>query len=114
MPITHKIENNICVVSIEGDFNLYSATETINHTKTMAEDEQIQGMILNLKKVRHLDSEGIGIIASLAKQFLGRQKKFTLCEFGWEIANLLTISGLDKVIPFYFSEEEALVEIQKN
>ncbi len=113
MPTTHKIENNICIVSLDGDVTLHSASEIMNYTKILTQNEDIQGMILNFKKVGHLDSEGISIIASLAHQFLGQQRKFALCEFGWEITNLLTLSGLDKLIPFYFSEKEALEGIQK-
>ncbi len=113
MSITHRIENNICIVYLTGNIVEEVTSEIKTTIENLAQDRDVHGLVINLKQVDFLSVSGVGVIWAITNTFKAIKKQLVLCQLDWEIIKLLTYVRLDKAIPFYFSEEEALADIQQ-
>ncbi len=108
MELEHHIENNICTISIEGKLVHHTVAEVKTYAKPLFTYDVIQGVILNLEKVSFLDSTGIGIIIFLFREFEKQKVPLVVCQIQESIFQILQMAGLDRMVKFFSTEEEAL------
>ncbi len=78
MICTHRIEDGVCVVSIEGNIALDGVNEAKAYLKPHLDDAGVQGLVINFDKVNFIDSSGIGLIVSIFKTMQQKEGKFAL------------------------------------
>ncbi len=111
MQLSHRIENDVCIVAIEGNIALDGVSDVKSYVKPFLEDEAVQKIIINFEKVNFIDSSGIGLIVSIFKTLQQRQAKLALCSLSNKNNEIFNMTRLDKILNIYGSEDEALKNI---
>lgn len=107
MNITHELKENYLQVFFEGDLALDGVYQAERYLDRLFETPDWDGMLINLKDTRYIDSQGISLIIVTYRQLTEEGKKFILCNLDKEQSTLLKSLAIDKVIPLSNSEEEA-------
>ncbi|MDH4224117.1 MAG: STAS domain-containing protein [Deltaproteobacteria bacterium] len=113
MVLTHRMENNICVVSIEGNIALDGVNEAKTYLKPHLEDTAIKGILFNFEKVNFIDSSGIGLIVSIYKTMQQRDSRFGLCNLSKKNEEIFTITRLNKILDIFPSVQEGISSMSK-
>lgn len=108
MIFSNRIENNICVISVEGNIALDGVNEAKTYLKPHMENQDIRGILINFEKVNFIDSSGIGLIVSVFKAMQQREGKFGLSNLSKKNEEIFTITRLNKILDIYSSESDAL------
>jgi anti-anti-sigma factor len=67
------------------------------------------GMVIaDLSEVGYVSSAGLRVLLKAAKQARGFGGRFVLCGLRSSVLEVFEISGLDKVMPIFLSQDEAL------
>ena len=72
------------------------------------EDGENKGIILNCSKVKFIDSSGLGIIVSIYKTLIKRERKFALSCLDSKTMEIFTLTKLDKILTLAESDEAAI------
>ncbi|MBF0287619.1 MAG: STAS domain-containing protein [SAR324 cluster bacterium] len=108
MKLSHRTKNNICIVSI-GEKVLQENTEELgNYIFDLLQTKKPRGILINLGKAVELDSSGIGIIVSFFKTAQKEQIGFAVCRLTGLVAKAFKVTLLDRILPVYEKETEAL------
>ncbi|MBF0287315.1 MAG: anti-sigma factor antagonist [SAR324 cluster bacterium] len=108
MELEHLVENNICTVSIQGKLVHHTVSKVKVYSQSLLKYDMLKGVVLHLGKVSFIDSTGIGIIIFLFREFEKQRVQLVVCEAEASIFQILQMAGLDRMIPFYSTEEAAL------
>lgn len=74
-------------------------------------DEEVKGIVLNLKLINIIDSVAVGLLVSRFKTAQKKEVALKFCELQPAIKRLLSLADLDKWLEIYESEEEAIEAI---
>lgn len=108
MIFSHKIENSICVVAIEGNIALDGVNEAKAFLKPHIENTEIKGIVINFEKVNFIDSSGIGLIVSIFKTMQQKEGKFAITNLSKKNEEIFTITRLNKILDIFPSDAEAI------
>jgi anti-sigma B factor antagonist len=91
---------------------IYNATgklslETVNEFITKMRAETAQYLVLNLGGVSFLDSAGVGALVSLFVSRRNHGKVFALAALSQQSSAVVTVAGLQNLLPVYKTVEEA-------
>ena len=111
MQLSHRTENNICILSIEGNIALDGVSDVKSYIKPFLDDQAVQGVVINFEKVNFIDSSGIGLIVSVFKNLQQRGAKLTLCQLSHKNQEIFNMTRLDKILKICESEEDAIADI---
>ncbi|HMP03637.1 MAG TPA: STAS domain-containing protein [Gemmatales bacterium] len=75
---------------------------------SLVDDRGINKIVLNFMKVDYLSSFMIGKLVTLNKKVTAAKGKLALCCIDAKIADIFTITGLNKVFKMFKEEHEAL------
>jgi len=92
---------------LSGEVDAYTAPQ---FREQMAEAEQAgpKGVIVDLRKVKYLDSTGLGVMMGGAKRAREREGRLAVICTNEHILRILTISGLAELIAIVPDEAKAL------
>ena len=111
MVLSHKIENGICVVSVEGNIALDGVNEAKTYLKPLLEDSSVKGMLINFERVNFIDSSGIGLIVSVFKTLQQRDAKFALSNLSKKNEEIFTITRLNKILDIHKDEAAGIAAL---
>ena len=114
MILSHRIENEICIVSINGKLIQDKAREFRTYFTPFLEDTAFEAIVIDFKSVNHIDSTGLGVMMFLGKQLKGNQKKLALCRLNTLIDDAFKMTRLDSFFDIYPTLEKALMSFQKH
>jgi anti-anti-sigma factor len=80
---------------------------------TVAADLSLDALVLNMADIEYFGSRFLGIMAALAKKLGARDCPFVLCRMRPEPLHAFTVCNLDRIIPHYASESQALKAVAK-
>ncbi len=110
MEFSHRIQNNVLILSLSGEITEDEVENIIKKVSAFA--EKTSGIVVDLEKIRHLDSMGIGILALMYGESEKLRKKLVLCNPSEMVFEVLILSGIDKLINICASLEEALEDFK--
>jgi len=108
MIFSHRVEDNICLVSIEGNIALDGVNEAKAFLKPHIEDPAIKGIVINFEKVNFIDSSGIGLIVSIFKTMQQKEGKFAITNLSQKNEEIFSITRLNKILDIFPTEGEAI------
>ncbi len=73
--------------------------------------EKAPGVVIQLRKVPFLDSEGLGAIVRVRQAVAQRGGRIALAGAGDNIRRLLTVAKLTEILPTYDQEAEAVAAV---
>ncbi len=94
------LEHNVLKLSLAGRLDL-EGVNTIDDTFTQMIAYPTQAVLIDMQKVNFLASFGIRLLLINAKALYNRGGKMALYNVEPNIAKVLEISGLDKLIPVH-------------
>ena len=114
MEIDHRREDNICIVSINGNLDLHSFGVFQSYMLPFIEDQTIKGVALNFTKVEFLDSSGIAHVVATFRSLEKRGAKLAIYNMRQKYNRMFKMMGLDKACNLQETEEEFLINLKGN
>lgn len=108
MRIKHNIDNNICIITIDGNIALEGVGEVKSYVKPFLQDGAVKAILINFERVEFIDSSGIGLIVSIYKTLQQRQAKLLLCHLSKKNNEIFNMTRLDKILSIHPTQEDAI------
>ncbi|MBF0287696.1 MAG: STAS domain-containing protein [SAR324 cluster bacterium] len=112
MNLSYRIEDNICIISIAGDCIYKRTFELVVYASKLLDDFSPRALILNLSDTESMDSTGLGSISSAFKTAQKKQMGFAICHMNSLVLEMFEAISLDKIIPNYATEAEAIASLE--
>ncbi|MCI5641586.1 anti-sigma factor antagonist [Chlamydia suis] len=97
---------NIFIVSLKGDLDAVTVPSLEDFLTKTVEKGRVN-ILLNMEKVFYMSSAGLRLLLSLAKLTKNRNGKLCICCLRDEVADIIRVAGLDKVIAIRKAEQES-------
>ncbi|MBF0287993.1 MAG: STAS domain-containing protein [SAR324 cluster bacterium] len=107
MILSHRIENNICIVELRNDLILDKVYELPSEISAILNKVTPAALVINLKHVTHIDSAGWGALITLSKK-TKLPKGVAICQFSNDILGIPFQAKFSKIIPTFQTEQEAI------
>ncbi len=112
MIFSHRVEGEVCVISIEGNIALDGVNEAKSFLKPHIENPDLKAIVINFEKVNFIDSSGIGLIVSIFKTIQEKSGQFAITNLSPKNEEIFSITRLNKILSIYPAEAEALSAIK--
>lgn len=96
MTIKLKKNDNIYVIELDGELDLYS-TYKVKTLYTKMAEKGIRSIILDLENLGYLDSSGLGSIIYIFSNLKKLGGKMSICHLNGSPKNLIQMTRLDKL-----------------
>ena len=111
MKISHTLDDNICILELDGDILWAEAPNLPKYLDTVLETESVKGLVINLKQVSAIDSGGIGAILSIQKHFAGLKYPCVLCHLSTRVRDIFHFTKLQDLFRVHSTVEDALASL---
>jgi anti-anti-sigma factor len=112
MIFSHRIENDACIVAIEGNIALDGVNEAKAFLRPHLENPAVHNLVINFDKVNFIDSSGIGLIVSIFKTMQQKEGKLALTNLSQKNLEIFTITRLNKILEIFPTEQDALAKVR--
>ncbi|MBF0288519.1 MAG: STAS domain-containing protein [SAR324 cluster bacterium] len=113
LKITHKIEDSICLLRIEGQLISDSVEELRKYTDNLLEDKSFHSLLVNFDETEWVDSHGIGVFLEIFRKFQQEKRDLALCHLNDSLSELFAMTFIDTFISIYSTPQEALEKLKK-
>ncbi len=113
LKITHQIEDNICILRIEGQLISESVDDLKQYTDELLENKGFHALLVNFENTEWVDSHGIGVFIEIFKKFQQDQLGLALSNLNDSLSELFGMTFLDTFISIYSNQEEAMTNLRK-
>jgi anti-sigma B factor antagonist len=96
--------DSLTIIKASGKLSL----ETVNEFVSKMRAETANNLVLDLSAVSFLDSAGVGALVSLFVSRRNQQKTFSLAALSPQSTAVVTVAGLQNLLPVYKTVEEAV------
>ena len=112
MDINKRTKDDIIILDITGEIDLYNAPEIKDIINKLIE-EQKYNVIINLEKVSYIDSSGIGALISSLSNLKKYQGGLKIINVYASVRKVFELTKLTSFFEIFDSEEDALVSFNK-
>jgi anti-sigma B factor antagonist len=95
---------NLAIYQLKGKLSL----ETVNEFLPTSRAEAAKNVVLDMSGVNFLDSAGVGSLVSLFVSRRNQGKTFSLAALGPQAQAVVTVAGLQNLLPIYKTVDEAV------
>lgn len=107
--VSGEIVDHALVVSVEGELDLHTAPEFKHYIdKKLSADISITDLVMQMDKIKFIDSSGLGVIIGRYKQIEKRGGKLVFVSCSPQVHRILKLSGMPKIAYFADTVKEAL------
>ncbi len=106
----HKKKDTL-VVEMEGELDHHTANAVRDRLDSILDDASIKNMVIDLKKLKFMDSSGIGVFIGRYKNIAQRGGIIAVAQVTPQIHKILEVSGLYRILRKYISVQEALTDL---
>ena len=107
MEVKARLVLNATILDLIGELT-YANRTTFKAAVERAKQGGCRHLVLNMERVRFLDSSALGMLALLAQSFKVSQGRVSLLKPQSYVREIMTLANIHKMMPLYESEEEAL------
>ena len=107
MKLKREKINHINVLYMEGSLTVATAQDVFSQIVSLLEEGETE-FLLHLSSVDFIDSTGLGTVVRLSKRVREAKGKLNLAEPQLKIREMFELTRLDKILPIYETQEEAL------
>ncbi len=112
MDITKRSKDDVVILDIAGEIDLYNAPEIKDIINGLIEEQKFN-VIINLEKVTYIDSSGIGALISSLSNLKKYQGGLKIINVYASVRKVFELTKLTSFFDIYDSEEEALESFNK-
>ena len=113
MTINTEIKGDCLIVRMKGELDMDSANKFKKKVIPKLEKNKLSYLILNLSKVKFIDSTGLGAILGRYRVLEKEGGKVLLVGLKPQVKRIFSLSGMLKIMPEFESEDKAISEINK-
>ena len=107
-PISVRQENDKTVVSIDTNNVDFRNAELLKGALKQQVEKGAKSLILNLANVTFMDSSGLSVLLTGKRVTEEAGGTFSICGLQGYVNNLITLTNLNKTIPVFQDEAEAV------
>ena len=107
MEISVRQVGSVVIFNVEGEIDLYNAQEISEHVKQYS-DDGYNNAIINMDKVPHIDSSGIGALITSMARLKKAGGGLKLVHVYQSVRKIFELTKLEGFFDICESEEEAL------
>lgn len=111
MKIEDRIESNFAILAIDGNIVLEDTAKLKETVEVFVENADLAGIIINCENVSFIDSSGLGLIVSIYKTLLKRERKFALTNLNDRTREIFILTKLDKILTLTETDEDAITAL---
>ncbi len=100
-------EDNISIISIEGDVDASSSIYLDEALKKLIEDSTVKHILINGEKLEYISSAGLGVFMSYIDDFKAKNIHMVLFGLNDKVVNVFQILGLDQLLEIVPNKDEA-------
>ncbi len=108
MNISTRQLENATIVDVSGDITLYNSPEVRKVLLALIKEKRVKRVIVNLEKVRYVDSAGVASLVEALKVARDMKSGFALFGLSRTTREVLELTRLTKVFEVHDTEEQAL------
>lgn len=108
MEVTHRIENDICIMYVEGQITHSSVDPIKKSIESVLEKQPCKGILINCRDAEHIDSSGLGLVVFIDRLARKQGIKLHFCELKKRLMDLFLMSGLHTRVEVFPTEAVAL------
>ena len=112
MDITKRSNDDVVILDIAGEIDLYNAPVIKDIINGLIEEQKFN-VIINLEKVTYIDSSGIGALISSLSNLKKYQGGLKIINVYASVRKVFELTKLTSFFDIYNSEEEALESFGK-
>lgn len=113
MDLKFKQKNRILIVMVTGEIDHHNASTLRRKTENALSEWNGKHIIYDFENVTFMDSSGIGVLIGRYKQLQALGGKIALVCTHDNIRKIISLSGLNKLIPAYDTIAEALSYVER-
>ncbi len=110
MEITHRLENEILIISIKGRLDGATSPKADEFIKKRLEGDTNR-LLFDFEGLEYLSSAGLRAILSATKEIKSREGKVVLAGLNPYVYEIFEISGFTSLIPIKETVEEAIKDL---
>lgn len=99
------------VVRLEGELDHHAADNLREQIDTKLTRDGFLNVLFNFAGVRFMDSSGLGMVLGRFRLVSERGGKVLACSLNSRVRRVFDLSGLERLIPVYQSEQDALKHV---
>ena len=107
MDITIRENNDVVIMDINGEIDLYNAPDIKENIKNQMESGKTN-IVINLDKVSYIDSSGIGVLISSLSNLKKAGGSLKIINVYASVRKVFELTKLTSFFDIYDSEQEAL------
>ncbi len=111
MKITHRIQKDICIVSINGKITAEEELKVRTYIFGLLHIYKHKTVVIDFEKTSDMNSIGIEAIMLLHRKFQQERIKLAACQLNRHISRIFEITRLDHMIPVFRTEACALASL---
>jgi anti-sigma B factor antagonist len=108
MKFISEIKNDILIIRLEGDLIGENDGAAVLGKATDAIQEKVLKCIVDISKLRYINSSGIGVLITILTKFRNKGGEVFLMNPSESVQKLLVITKLNAIFQIAKTEEEAL------
>lgn len=105
MKLSHEIQNNVFILSVEGNFEMYSIKEFEDYISVNAPSSGIVKIGIDMAQTNSIDSSGIGSLIRMGKKLKSQNIGLAIKDPSPRILNLLVTAGLQEFYKIYSAKQ---------
>lgn len=111
MIITSDFRQNILVVRIIGNLDIFSRDECRKTVTELTDSHNTKKVLLEISKMKRIDSAGVGCLAELVNSLRSAGGDLRVAgEFSKHVWDTFKMCGLDRVLKIYPDEDTGIEE----
>ncbi len=108
MEIKNQMKNDFAIISVIGNIVMEDTATLKEYVEKYIEEPEFKGIILDCKKVKFIDSSGLGLIVSIYKTLKNSNRKFALYGFSEKTIEIFVLTKLDTILTITDDVETAM------
>ncbi len=112
MDITKRTKDEVVILDISGEIDLYNAPEIKDIINSLIEEKKFN-VIINLEKVTYIDSSGIGALISSLSNLKKYQGGLKIINVFASVRKVFELTKLTSFFEIYDSEEAAIESFRR-
>ena len=108
------LNDHVCVVAVTGEVDMATAPEFRDALTAAVEDENTDGIVVDLSGVTFLDSTALNALVRCFEQQQARLQRLTLVSSDSRVTVLLEVTRLDRLFEVFPTRDEAIARAQAN
>jgi anti-sigma B factor antagonist len=101
---------NFLTSQVLDELNVQQLGQELND---LVDKDYVVKMVINFSKIKFLSSAVLGKLISLNKKIAAQKGRLAFCSINADIMQVFKITRLDKLIPIYEDEDEAVKGVMK-